>query len=49
MKIYDHKYMELLENDGRVDFIWKADTKDMNDYDNAFMKSYEEAVGWLNS
>lgn len=125
MKIYSHKYMELILNEDRIDFIWTANTGDMNDdefqfcilryasfameykiknvlidltnftfkpgeesgqfhsdfvtkiynmigvckkvfvapfmeneiigkepgtdYDNAFMKTYEEAVNWLNS
>ena len=49
MNIYDHKYMEFLLNDDRIDFVWKAETKEMTDYDNAFMKSYDDAVNWLNS
>ena len=32
MKIYDHKYMVFVLNDDRIDFIWKTDTRDMNDY-----------------
>ena len=32
MKIYDHKYMQFVFNDDRIDFIWKTDTRDMNDY-----------------
>ena len=32
MKIYEHKYMDFVRNDDRIDFIWKADTQDMNDY-----------------
>ena len=32
MKIYDHKYMEFSLYDDRIDFIWKTDTRDMNDY-----------------
>jgi hypothetical protein len=33
MNIYDHKYMEFLLNDDRIDFVWKAETQDMTDYD----------------
>ena len=33
MQIYDHKYMEFILNDDRIDFIWKAATKDMSDFD----------------
>ena len=33
MNIYDHKYMEFLLNDDRIDFVWKAATKDMTDDD----------------
>jgi hypothetical protein len=33
MKIYDHKYMEFQINDGRVDFIWRAETEGMSDYE----------------
>jgi hypothetical protein len=32
MKVYDHKYMEFLINEDRLDFYWKAETEDMNDY-----------------
>ena len=32
MKIYEHKYMVFVLNDDRIDFIWKADTQDMNDH-----------------
>ena len=33
MKIYDHKYMEFILNDDRMDFVWKATTKEMDNYD----------------
>ena len=33
MKIYDHKYMEFILNEDRIDFIWKAATQDMSDFD----------------
>ena len=33
MKVYDHKYMEYILSDDRLDGIWKPDSKDMNDYD----------------
>ena len=32
MKLYEHKYMDFVLNDDRIDFIWKADTADMDDY-----------------
>ena len=32
MKLYEHKYMDFLLKDDRIDFIWKADTEDMDDY-----------------
>ena len=32
MKLYEHKYMDFILKDDRIDFIWKADTSDMNDY-----------------
>jgi len=32
MKLYEHKYMDFVLKDDRIDFIWKADTVDMNDY-----------------
>ena len=84
--------MEFILNEDRIDFIWTANTRDMNDaefqfcilryasfameykiknvlidltdfkfkpaeesgqfhsdYDNAFMKTYDEAANWLNS
>jgi len=31
MKIYQHKYMEFVLNEDRIDFIWKTGTQDMND------------------
>ena len=31
MEIYTHKYMQLILNQDRVDFIWTSDTEDMND------------------
>ena len=37
MKLYEHKYL---------DFVLK---EPVTDYDNAFMKTYNEAVAWLNS
>ena len=89
MNLYDHKYMRFMLKDDRIDFVWKAQTEDMDDhgfqyailryasyvmeynfkkvfvapfmdnkvvgkepgtdYDNAFMKSYDEAVQWLNT
>lgn len=33
MKIYDHKYMEFILNEDRIDFIWKPATEDMSDDD----------------
>ena len=33
MKIYDHKYMEFVLNEDRIDGIWKPETEDMSDYD----------------
>ncbi len=33
MKIYDHKYMEFILNEDRIDFNWKPATEDMGDYD----------------
>ncbi|CAB1058211.1 hypothetical protein D1BOALGB6SA_2967 [Olavius sp. associated proteobacterium Delta 1] len=32
MKLYEHKYMDFVLKDDRIDFIWKADTADMDDY-----------------
>ena len=32
MKLYEHKYMDFVLKDNRIDFIWKADTEDMDDY-----------------
>jgi len=32
MKIYEHKYMDFVLKDDRIDFIWTADTEDMDDY-----------------
>jgi len=32
MKVYEDTYMEFVLNDGRIDFIWKADTRDMDDF-----------------
>ena len=32
MKLYEHKYMDFVLKDDRIDFIWKADTEDMDDY-----------------
>ena len=32
MKLYEHKYMDFILKDDRIDFIWKADTADMDDY-----------------
>ena len=33
MKIYDHKYMEFILGEDRIDFIWKPATEDITDYD----------------
>ena len=33
MKFYEHKYMDFILNDDRIDFIWKAETRDMDDYE----------------
>lgn len=33
MNIYDHKYMDFLLKDDRIDFVWKTETKEMADYD----------------
>jgi hypothetical protein len=33
MKLYDHKYMEFILNEDRIDFIWKPATEEMRDYD----------------
>ncbi|MFC1824236.1 hypothetical protein ACFL9T_16110 [Thermodesulfobacteriota bacterium] len=33
MKIYDHKYMEFLINDDRLDFNWKPETENMSDHE----------------
>jgi hypothetical protein len=42
MNLYDHKYMRFMDN--------KVVGKEPGtDYDNAFMKSYDEAVHWLNT
>ena len=32
MTLYEHKYMDFVLKDDRIDFIWKADTEDMDDY-----------------
>jgi len=32
MKLYEHKYMDFVLKDDRIDFIWKADNEDMDDY-----------------
>jgi hypothetical protein len=32
MKLYEHKYMDFVLKDDRIDFIWKAGTADMDDY-----------------
>ena len=32
MKLYEHKYMDYILKDDRIDFIWKAQTEDMDDY-----------------
>jgi len=32
MKLYEHKYMNFVLKDDRIDFIWNADTADMDDY-----------------
>ena len=31
MKIYEHKYMEFIQKEDRIDFVWKADTQNMDD------------------
>jgi len=31
MKIYNHKYMEFILNEDRIDFIWTANSEDMSD------------------
>ena len=69
MKLYEHKYMDFIQQDDRIDFIWIynmigvtrkvfvapfMDNKIVGkepgtDYDNAFMKSYDDAVDWLNA
>ena len=41
MKIYEHKFMDFVLKDDRIDFIWKADTADM--------KTYDLAVAWLSN
>ena len=33
MTIYNHKYMELILKDDRIDFIWTVNTEDMSDHD----------------
>ena len=33
MKLYEHKYMEFVINEDRIDFIWKPATGKMKDYD----------------
>lgn len=33
MKIYDHRFMAFILKDDRLDFIWKAETSAMDDYD----------------
>ena len=32
MKLYEHKYMDFFLRDDRVDFVWTADTKEMDDH-----------------
>ena len=32
MKLYEHKYMDFVLKDDRIDFIWKAGTADMDDH-----------------
>ena len=32
MKLYEHKYMDFVLKDDRIDFTWKEDTADMDDY-----------------
>lgn len=32
MKLYEHRYMDFVSKDDRIDFIWKADTAKMDDY-----------------
>ncbi len=32
MKLYEHKYMDFVLKDDRIDFIWKADTADMKKF-----------------
>ncbi len=36
MKLYSHKYMELILKDDRIDFIWTANTEDMGDHEFQF-------------
>ena len=31
MKLYEHKYMGFVLKDDRIDFIWKADTEDIEE------------------
>jgi hypothetical protein len=32
MNLYDHKYMRFMLKDDRLDFVWKAETEDMDDH-----------------
>ena len=32
MNLYEHKYMDFVLKDDRIDFIWKKDIADMGDY-----------------
>ena len=32
MKIYEHKYVDFELFEDRIDFIWKSDTKVINDF-----------------
>jgi hypothetical protein len=32
MTLYEHKYMDFILKDDRIDFVWKAGTADMDDY-----------------
>jgi hypothetical protein len=33
MKLYDHRYMEFVHKEDRIDFIWKPETVEMTDHD----------------
>jgi len=51
MKLYEHKYMDFVLK--KVFVAPFMDSKIIGkepgtDYDNAFMKTYDEAVAWLN-